>query len=66
MLIIRHIVRKSQRFAKSCDFYEKQITRFSLKTEGCRVIRMLSPNKPCSQDNLERVIDMQHCNPLIH
>ena len=32
----------------------------------CRVIRMSSPNNPCSQDNLERVIDMQHCNPLIH
>ena len=27
---------------------------------------MSSPNKQCSQDNLERVIDMQHCNPLIH
>ena len=32
----------------------------------CRVIRMYSPNNPCSQDNLERVIEMQHCNPLIH
>ena len=25
-----------------------------------------SPNKSCSEDNLERVIDMQHYNPLIH
>ena len=27
---------------------------------------MSSPHNPCSQDNLERVIHMQHCNPLIH
>ena len=26
---------------------------------------MSSPNKPCSHDNLERVIDMQHCDPLL-
>ena len=26
---------------------------------------MSSPNKLCSQDNLERVIDMQHCDPLL-
>ena len=44
----------------------KNKSRFSLKMKCCRVIRMSSPNKPCSQDNLERVIDMQHCNPLIH
>ena len=42
--------------------YEKQITCFSLKTKCCRVIRMSSQNKLCSQDNLERVIEMQHCN----
>ena len=27
---------------------------------------MSSPNKSCSEDNLERVIDMQHDNPFIH
>jgi len=31
----------------------------------CRVTTP-SPNKTCSEDNLERVIDMQHYNPLIH
>ena len=61
-----NLVTISQRCAKSCDLYEKQITCFALKRKCCRVIRMSYPNKPCSQDNLERVIDMQHCNPLIH
>ena len=61
-----NLVTKSQRCAKSCDLYEKQITFFSLKTKYCLVIRMSSQNSPYSQDNLERVIDMQHCNPLIH
>ena len=60
-----NFVTKSQRCAKSLDFYEKK-SRFSLKTKWYRLIRMSSPNKPCSQDNLERVIYMQHCNPLIH
>ena len=47
-------------------FVRKTNHMFSLKTKCCRVITMSSPNKPCSQDNLKRVIDMQHCNPLIH
>ena len=59
-----NFVTKSQRCAKSCDLYEKQITCFSLKTKCCRVFRISSPNKPCSHANLERVIEMQHCNPL--
>ena len=29
-------------------------------------VRMLSPNKSCSKDNLDQVIDMQQYNPLIH
>ena len=32
----------------------------------CCHIRMLSPNKSCSKDNLDRVIDVQQYNPLIH
>ena len=32
----------------------------------CCHVRMLSPNKTCSKDNLDRVIDMQQYNPLIH
>ena len=48
-----NLVTKSQRCAKSCDLYEKQ-------TKYCRVIRISSQNNPCGQDNLERVIDMQH------
>ena len=32
------LVTKSQRCAKSCDLYEKQITCFSLKTKYCHVI----------------------------
>ena len=43
-----NFVTKSQRCAKSCDFYEKQITCFALKTKCCRVIRMSSPNKHTS------------------
>ena len=27
---------------------------------------MSSPNKSCSEDNLERATDTQHYNPLIH
>ena len=27
---------------------------------------MLCPNKSCSKDNLDQVIDMQQYNPLIH
>ena len=46
-------------------YRKKQITWFSLKTK-CRRVRMSSPNKSCSEDNLERVIDMQDYNPLIH
>ena len=49
-----NLVTKSQRCTKSCDLYEKQ-------TKYCRVIRISSQNNPCGQDNLERVIDMQHC-----
>ena len=60
--IYPNYVSKSQRCAKSCDLCKKQITCFSLKTKCCRVIRMSSQNKLCSQDNLERVIEMQHCN----
>ena len=36
-----------------------------MKKKCCHV-RMLSPNKSCSKDNLDRVIDVQQCNPLIH
>ena len=43
-----NLVTKSQRCAKSCYFYEKQITCFSPKTKCCRVIRMSSPNKHTS------------------
>ena len=43
-----NLVTKSQRCAKSCDFYKKQITCFTLKTKCCRVIRMSSPNKHTS------------------
>ena len=32
----------------------------------CCYVRMLSPNKSCSKDNLDRVIDVQQYNPLIH
>ena len=38
---------------------------FSMKNKWCRV-RMLSPNKSCSKDNLDQVIDVQQYNPLIH
>ena len=36
-----------------------------MKKKCCHV-RMLSPNKSCSKDNLDQVIDMQQYNPLIH
>ena len=36
-----------------------------MKKKCCHV-RMLFPNKYCSKDNLDRVIDMQQYNPLIH
>ena len=36
-----------------------------MKKKCCHV-RMLSPNKSCSKDNLYRVIDVQQYNPLIH
>ena len=36
-----------------------------MKKKCCHV-RMLSPNKSCSKDNLDRVIDVQQYNPLIH
>ena len=37
-----------------------------MKKKCCHV-RMLSPNKSCSKDNLDRVIDvLQQYNPLIH
>ena len=37
-----------------------------MKKKCCRV-RMLSPNKSCSKDNLDQGTDMQHLyNPLIH
>ena len=32
----------------------------------CCHVRMLSPNKSCSKDNLDGVIDVQQYNPLIH
>ena len=34
--------------------------------ELCCHARMLCPNKSCSKDNLDQVIDMQQYNPLIH
>ena len=34
--------------------------------EKCCHVRMLSPNKSDSKDNLDRVIDVQQYNPLIH
>ena len=36
-----------------------------MKKKCCHV-RMLSPNKSCSKDNLDGVIDVQQYNPLIH
>ena len=36
-----------------------------MKKKCCHV-RILSPNKSCSKDNLDRVIDVQQYNPLIH
>ena len=36
-----------------------------MKKKCCHV-RMLSPNKSCSKDNLDRVIDVQQYNPLLH
>ena len=36
-----------------------------MKKKCCHV-RMLSPNKSCSKDNLDRVIDVEQYNPLIH
>ena len=36
-----------------------------MKKKCCHV-RMLCPNKSCSKDNLDQVIDMQQYNPLIH
>ena len=36
-----------------------------MKKKCCHV-RMLSPNKSCSEDNLDGVIDVQQYNPLIH
>ena len=38
---------------------------FSMKKKCCH-IRMLSPNKSCSKDNLDRVTEVQQYNPLIH
>ena len=32
----------------------------------CCHVGMLCPNKSCSKDNLDQVIDMQQYNPLIH
>ena len=47
-------------------FKKNNITCFSMKKKCCHV-RMLSPNKSCSKDNLDRVIDVQQYNyPLIH
>ena len=34
--------------------------------ELCCHVRMLCPNKSCSKDNLDQVIDVQQYNPLIH
>ena len=34
--------------------------------EKCCHVRMLSPNKSCSKDNLDGVIDVHQYNPLIH
>ena len=36
-----------------------------MKKKYCHV-RMLSPNKSCSKDNLDRVTEVQQYNPLIH
>ena len=36
-----------------------------MKKKCCHV-RMLSPNKSCSEDNLDGVIDVQQYNPLVH
>ena len=52
-------------YTKLHNFKEKQITCFSMEKKCCHV-RMLSPNKCCSKDNLDRVIDVQQYNPLIH
>ena len=41
------------------------MTVFQMKNKWCHV-RMLSPNKSCSKDNLDQVIDVQQYNPLIH
>ena len=38
----------------------------SFDEKECCHVRMLSPNKSCSKDNLDQVIDMQQYNPLIH
>ena len=38
---------------------------FSMKNKWC-LVRMLPPNKSCSKDNLDQVIDVQQYNPLIH
>ena len=46
-------------------YSNKIITCFSMKKKCCHV-RMLSPNKSCSKDNLYQVIDVQQYNPLIH
>ena len=32
----------------------------------CFHVRMLSPNKSCSKDNFDGVIDVHQYNPLIH
>ena len=61
----QNLVTTSPRYTKSHNFWEKQITCFSMKKKCCHV-RMLSPNKSCSKDNLDRVIDVQQYNPLIH
>ena len=61
----QNLVIKSPRYTKSRNFKEKQITCFSMKKKCCHV-RMLFPNKYCSKDNLDPVIDMQQYNPLIH
>ena len=43
----------------------KSYVFWSKRSKYC-CFRMLSPNKSCSKDNLDGVIDMQQYNPLIH
>ena len=56
--VYQNLVTKSPRYTKSCNFFMK-------KKYNCYV-RMLSPNKSCSKDNMDQVIDVQQYNPLIH